>query len=138
MDILIHEMADVGIIRPSESPFPARAFGKEKGWGWCFSTDYQELNRITVPKKFPIPVIEELLDELHGAACIFKLDLKSGYHQIPMKEADISKTSFQTHEGRYEFLVMPFGLTNSPATFPMTMNDMFQQFLRKFVLVFLD
>ena len=96
------------------------------------------MNKVTVKNKYPLPRIDDLLDQMRGAKVFSKIDLRCGYHQMRIKDEDIHKIAFKTRYGNYEFVVVPFGLTNAPTKFMFLMNSVFSRYLEKFVLVFHD
>ncbi|GJX38275.1 putative nucleotidyltransferase, ribonuclease H [Tanacetum coccineum] len=135
----LQELADRGFIRPSTSPWGAPIlFVKKKDGSFRMCIDYRELNKLTVKNRYPLPMIDDLFDQLQGSSVYSKIDLRSGYHQLRVRDEDIPKTVFRTRYGHYEFQVMPFGLTNAPAVFMDLMNHVCKSYLDKFVIVFID
>ncbi|KAD4584296.1 hypothetical protein E3N88_21897 [Mikania micrantha] len=135
----LQDLLDKGFIRPSISPWGAPVlFVKKKDGSLRMCIDYRELNKVTVKNKYPLPRIDDLFDQLQGASWFSKIDLRSGYHQLKVREEDVPKTAFHTRYGHYEFLVMSFGLTNAPAAFMDLMNRVCRPMLDRSVIVFID
>ncbi|KAK8680625.1 hypothetical protein V6N13_109565 [Hibiscus sabdariffa] len=135
----LEELQDKGFIQPSTSPWGASVlFVKKKDGSMRLCIDYRQLNRVTIKNKYPLPRIEDLFDQLRDASVFSKIDLRSSYYQMKVKDADVPKTAFRTRYGHFEFLVMPFGLTNAPAAFMDLMNRVFKPYLDKFVVIFID
>jgi hypothetical protein len=139
LKLQIAELQQKGYIHPSSSPWGAAVlFVTKKDGSMRMCIDYRSFNEVTIKNKYPLPRIDDLFDQLQGAKYFSKIDLRSGYHQLRIKEADVQKTTFVTRYGQYEFTVMPFGLTNAPAFFMNLMNKVFMEELDKFVVVFID
>ena len=138
MDKTIKELLDLGYIQLSSNPFASSiVLVKKKDGNLWMCIDYRALNK-NIKNRYPISIIDEIMDELQGEKYFSKIDLHSGYHQIRVGDQDISKIAFRCHYGHYEFLVMPFGLTNALKNFKSCMNHTFKTQLRKFLLVFFD
>jgi hypothetical protein len=135
----LEELLKKGYICPSVSPWGAPIpFVKKKDGTLRLCIDFQQLNKYTINNKYPLPRIDDLFDRLRGENIYSKIDLRVGYHQVRINEEDIHKTTFRTMYGHYEFVVVPFGMTNAPVVFMSLMNDIFKNYLDKFVIVFLD
>ncbi|KAI6687682.1 hypothetical protein NL676_024510 [Syzygium grande] len=139
LKVHIQELLDKGFIRPSASPRGVPVlFIKKKDGTLRLCIDYRQLNQVIVKNKYPLPRIDDLFDQLQGASVFSKIDLRTGYHQLRIKNEDIPKTAFRTRYGHYEFMVMLFGLMNALAAFMDLMNRVFMEFLDQFMIVFID
>nr|GFA27779.1 putative reverse transcriptase domain-containing protein [Tanacetum cinerariifolium] len=135
----LQELADRGFIRPITSPWKAPVlFVKKKDRSFRMCIDYRELNKLTIKNRYPLPMIDDLFDQLQGSSVYSKIDLRSGYHQLRASDEDIPKTAFKTRYGHYEFHVTPFGLTNAHAVFMDLMNRVCKPYLDKSIIVFID
>ena len=135
----INQLLDKGFTRPSTSPWGTPVlFAKKKDKTLRLCIDYKQLNRVTIKNWYPLPRIDDLFDQLRGARVYSKIDLRTGYHQLRVRETDIPKTTFRTRYGHFEFTVMPLRLTNAPAAFTYLMHMVFQPYLDQFIVVFMD
>nr|GFB61329.1 putative reverse transcriptase domain-containing protein [Tanacetum cinerariifolium] len=135
----LQELSEKGFIHPSSSSWGVPVlFVKKKDGSFRMCIDYRELNKLTVKNRYPLPRIDDLFDQLQGSSVYSKIDLRTGYHELRIREEDIPITAFRTRYGHYEFRVMPFGLTNAPAVFMDLMNRVCKPYFDKFVIVFID
>jgi hypothetical protein len=135
----LKELFDLGLICPSVSPWGAPIiFIQKKDGSWRLCIDYRQLNKATIKNQYSLPRIDDLFDQMKGTMVFSKINLRSGYHQLWIKEDDIPKTAFKTRFGHYEFTVLPFGLTNALGVFMSLMNMVFRKYLYKFIQVFID
>ena len=139
LKLQLQELLEKGFIRPCVSPWGAPVlFVKKRDGTFRLCIDYRQLNKLTVKNKYPLPRIDDLFDQLKGASIFSKIDLRSGYHQLKIKNTDVHNMVFRTRYGHYEFLVMSFGLTNAPTAFMDLMNRVFRPYVDQFVVVFID
>ena len=139
LKVQLQGLLDKGFIRPSTSLWCASVlFAKKKDKTLRLCIDYRQLNRVTIKNRYPLPRIDDLFDQLRGARVYSKIDLRTGYHQLRVREVDIPEAAFRMRYGHFEFTVMPFGLTNAPAAFMDFMHRVFQPYLNQFVVVFVD
>ena len=139
LKVQVYELLDKGFIRPSTLPWGAPvmlAKKKDKTLKLCIGC--RQLNRVTIKNRYPLSRIDDLFDQLRGEQVYSKIDLRTGYHQLWVKEADIPKTTFRTRYGHFKFIVMPFSLTNAPMAFMDLMHRVLQPYLDQFVVVFVD
>ena len=137
--VQLQELLDKGFIRPSTTPWGASVLvAKKRGKTLRLCIDYRQLNRVTIQNQYLLPRTDDLFDQLRGARVYFKIDIRTGYHQMRVRDTDIPKTSFRTRYGHFEFTVMPFGLTNALAAFMDLMHRVFQPYLDQFVVVVVD
>ena len=137
--VQLQGLLNKGFIKPSTSPWGAPVlFAKKKGKTLRLCIDYRQLNRVTTKNRYPLPRIDDLFDQLRGVRVYSKIDLRTGYQQLRVRDTGIPKTAFRTRYGHFEFTVMPFGLTNAPAAFMDLMHRVFQPYLDQFVVVFVD
>jgi len=135
----LEDLLDKKFVRPRLSPWRAPVLlVKKKDGSMRLCIDYRQLNKVTIKNRYPLPRIDDLMDQLVGARVFSKIDLRSGYHQIKVKDEDMQKTAFRTRYGHYEYSVMPFGVTNAPGVFMEYMNHIFHAYLDRFVVVFID